>query len=238
MFISFPCFYEGFSYKSAKSCNILVAQYQNYHYFTITEDYCLCRNIKHKNYLRGTMLNKNNGKQIIPVEQLLPNKLFIIPLVGKPIFPGIFTPLIIESSHDLEVVELSLSGDNMIGLLLDKEESDESLTTDSLYSIGTVAKIVKKINLPDGGVNIFISTLKRFRVKKFLSDSGPIVAAIEYLEDENDKSIEVKALTRSLLTEMKQLSENNPLFSEEMRLNMVNIDHPGKIADFITSIWR
>lgn len=48
--------------------------------------------------------------------------------------------------------------------------------------------------------------------------------------------MEVQALTRSLLTEMKQLSENNPLFSEEMRLNMVNIDQPGKIADFITSI--
>lgn len=175
-------------------------------------------------------------KQIIPVEQLLPNKLFIIPLVGKPIFPGIFTPLIIESSHDLEVIELSLAGDNMIGLLLDKEDSDEDVVTDSLYSIGTAAKIVKKINLPDGGVNIFISTLKRFRVKKYLSDGGPTVAAIEYLEDENDKSIEVKALTRSLLSEMKQLSENNPLFSEEMRLNMVNIDHPGKIADFITSI--
>ena len=175
-------------------------------------------------------------KQIIPVEQLLPNKLFIIPLVGKPIFPGIFTPLIIESSHDLEVIELSLAGDNMIGLLLDKEDSDENVATDSLYSIGTAAKIVKKINLPDGGVNIFISTLKRFRVKKYLSDGGPTVAAIEYLEDENDKSIEVKALTRSLLSEMKQLSENNPLFSEEMRLNMVNIDHPGKIADFITSI--
>ena len=46
----------------------------------------------------------------------------------------------------------------------------------------------------------------------------------------------VKALTRSLISEMKQLSENNPLFSEEMRLSMVNIDHPGKIADFITSI--
>ena len=46
----------------------------------------------------------------------------------------------------------------------------------------------------------------------------------------------MKALTRSLLTEMKQISENNPLFSEEMRLYMVNIDHPGKIADFVTSI--
>ncbi|MEA1911236.1 MAG: endopeptidase La, partial [Spirochaetota bacterium] len=102
--------------------------------------------------------------------------------------------------------------------------------------IGTAAKIVKKINLPDGGVNIFISTLKRFKIKKYLSESGPTVAAIEYLEDGNDKSLEVKALTRSLLSEMKQLSEDNPLFSEEMRLNMVNIDHPGKIADFITSI--
>lgn len=175
-------------------------------------------------------------KQIIPVEQLLPNKLFIIPLIGKPIFPGIFTPLIIESSHDLEVIELSMAGDNMIGLLLDKEESEENAVTDSLYKIGTAAKIVKKINLPDGGVNIFISTLKRFKIKKYLSESGPTVAAVEYLEDENDKSLEVKALTRSLLAEMKQLSENNPLFSEEMRLNMVNIDHPGKIADFITSI--
>ncbi|RKX83455.1 MAG: endopeptidase La, partial [Spirochaetes bacterium] len=47
---------------------------------------------------------------------------------------------------------------------------------------------------------------------------------------------ELKALTRALLTEMKQISQDNPLFSEEMRLNMVNIDNPGKIADFITSI--
>ena len=43
-------------------------------------------------------------------------------------------------------------------------------------------------------------------------------------------------MTRALISEMKEVSENNPLFSEEMRLNMVNIDHPGKIADFIASI--
>ena len=46
----------------------------------------------------------------------------------------------------------------------------------------------------------------------------------------------MRALTRALIAEMKQVSENNPLFSEEMRLNMVNIDHPGKIADFVASI--
>jgi ATP-dependent Lon protease len=105
-----------------------------------------------------------------------------------------------------------------------------------LYKVGTAAKVVKKINLPDGGVNIFISTLKRFKVKKTLHETNPIVAAVSYLEDEEDNTNEVKALTRALISEMKQISENNPLFSEEMRLNMINIDHPGKIADFIASI--
>ncbi len=179
-------------------------------------------------------------KQIIPVNQMLPNKLLIIPLLGKPIFPGIFTPLIIESKQDLRAVEAALSGDGMIGLLMernDDENTDDSIPwKEKLHSVGTAAKIVKKINLPDGGLNIFISTLKRFKVKKFLSDAVPAAAAVTYLDDKNDSSMEVQALTRSLLTEMKQLSENNPLFSEEMRLNMVNIDQPGKIADFITSI--
>jgi ATP-dependent Lon protease len=85
-------------------------------------------------------------------------------------------------------------------------------------------------------VNIFISTLKRFKVKKTLNPANPIVAAVGYLDDEEDDTSEVKALTRALISEMKQISENNPLFSEEMRLNMINIDHPGKIADFIASI--
>ena len=63
-----------------------------------------------------------------------------------------------------------------------------------------------------------------------------MLALVEYLDDEEDSTFEVKALTRALISEMKEISDNNPMFSEEMRLNMVNIDHPGKIADFIASI--
>ena len=175
-------------------------------------------------------------KQILPVEKILPGKIRIIPLLGKPIFPGIFTPMMISSKEDIEIIEKSMAADNMIGLLLLKDESIEEPLSGDLRKTGTIAKIVKKINLPDGGINIFISTLKRFRIKKFINKTPPISAAVEYLEDIADETPEVKALTRLLITEMKSISENNPLFSEEMRLNMVNIDHPGKIADFITSI--
>lgn len=175
------------------------------------------------------------ASELIPIDQILPGKLPIITLIGKPIFPGIFTPIMIGKEPDIQIVEQAISSDGMIGLVLQKEDGEEP-SSGNLYSVGTAAKIIKKINLPDGGINIFISTFKRFKIKKFLSKEPPIIAAVTYLDDTNFESDEVKALTRALISEMKQLSENNPLFSEEMRLNMINIDNPGKIADFIASI--
>ncbi|MDR0759751.1 MAG: endopeptidase La [Treponema sp.] len=174
-------------------------------------------------------------QSVVPIDQILPNKLPLVALMGRPIFPGIFTPIMIGNPVDVKVIDDAVAGDGLIGLVMLQNETETPAITD-LYRTGTAAKIVKKINLPAGGVNIFISTLKRFQIKKTLSASNPIVAAVAYLEDEEDDTSEVKALTRALISEMKQISENNPLFSEEMRLNMINIDHPGKIADFIASI--
>ena len=173
----------------------------------------------------------------LPAEQQFPNKLFLIPIAGRPIFPGVFTPLMISNSNveDAKVVEEAYEGDGFIGIVMLKDEVEKPSVND-LYKVGTVARIIKKINLPDGGVNVFVSTLQRFKIRKTLNSSGPMVAAVEYIEDEESETFEVKALTRALVSEMKEVSENNPLFSEEMRLNMVNIDHPGKIADFIASI--
>jgi ATP-dependent Lon protease len=173
---------------------------------------------------------------IVPADQILPARLFVIPIRGKPIFPGILTPLMLPSAADADTVEKAIAADSYIGLVLTKTDDIESPVAEDLLPVGTAAKIIRRINLPDGGVNIYISTLKRFQVKRVLQGNPPISVFAQYMEDENFDTVEVKALTRALIGEMKQISENNPLFSEEMRLSMVNIDHPGKIADFITSI--
>lgn len=177
----------------------------------------------------------NAQSAILPADQLLPNKLFIIPLQGRPIFPGIFTPLMISSPEDTKVIEQASGSDGYIGIVMLRDAAENPSVAD-LHDVGTAARIIKKINLPDGGLNVFISTIKRFRIRKTLHSSSPMAVAVDYLEDEEDDTFEVKALTRALISEMKEVSENNPLFSEEMRMNMVNIDHPGKIADFISSI--
>ncbi|NCB02030.1 MAG: endopeptidase La, partial [Spirochaetia bacterium] len=162
--------------------------------------------------------------ELMPVEQTLPRNLFILPLVGNPIFPGLFTPLVVESKEDIEIVNQALNHGGNLGLLLVKDENKIDYEADNMYRVGTVAKIIKRIKLPDGGMNIFISTMKRFQVKDFHSGGKFIIADVEYLEDIEDNPTELKAWTRQLINETKKLSRGNPLFTEEMRLNMVNID--------------
>ena len=136
---------------------------------------------------------------IVPVEQTLSNKLFLIPLVGRPIFPGIFTPLMINSPEDAKAIEESYTSDGLIGIVMLKDDVDNPQVSD-MHSVGTVARIIKKINLPDGGVNVFISTIKRFKIKKILNEMDPMVAIVDYLDDEvENNSFEIKALTEPSL---------------------------------------
>ena len=174
-------------------------------------------------------------KSLINAEDALPPKLFILPVQGRPIYPGVFTPLMVNSGDDTKVIEKAYEQGGFVGIVLTREEKDNPSLPD-LYEVGTVAHIIKKMNLPDGGLSVFISTVKRFRIRKAIQSSTPIAVAVEYLDDEEADTFEVKALTRALISEMKDISENNPLFSEEMRLNMVNIDQSGKIADFVSSV--
>ena len=176
-----------------------------------------------------------SDSSIVSSDQLLSNKLRIITLSHRPIFPGIFTPLMINQEEDLKVIEEACKDDSLVGIVLLKNDVENPIS-DDLCKVGTVARIVKKTNLPDGGLNVFVSTIKRFSIRKVLSNSDPIMVTVDYLEDEEDETPQVKALTRTLISEMREISENNPLFTEEMRLNMVNIDQAGRIADFIASI--
>lgn len=180
-------------------------------------------------------IHDKNEKTGLPAELELPSTLHIVPISGRPIFPGIFTPLMINNQEDAMAIEKAAESSNCIGIIMLKEDVEKPTLAD-VYDVGTVAKIIKKINLPDGGVNIFVSTLERFKIKKVLSKSNPMVAAVEYLEDKNDDAFEVKALTRTLVSEMKEIGESNPLFSDELRANMMNVDHPGRVADFVASI--
>jgi hypothetical protein len=90
-------------------------------------------------------------QSVVPIEQILPLRLPIVSLTGRPIFPGIFTPIMAGNPADVKAVEESAAADGFIGFALAARNDADTPVINDLYQVGTVAKIVKKINLPDGG---------------------------------------------------------------------------------------
>jgi len=181
-------------------------------------------------------ISMNSGTTLVSVDKVLPPKVLVIPMKSRPVFPGIFMPLIIEGEKYKRTVDKALETDGFVGLILMTNPEIEDVDEGSLREVGTVGKIVKKINLPDGKMNIFINTLKRFVVKKYLSFNPYITAAIKDVEEPVKMDNEIKALVRALYSEIKEVSEDNPFFTEEIKLNMANLDGAEKVADFVASI--
>jgi ATP-dependent Lon protease len=175
-------------------------------------------------------------KTLVSVDKVLPPKLSIIPMKTRPIFPGIFMPLIIGGDKYIKTIERVMDIDGYIGLVMIKDTDVEEDIESNFYRIGTIAKIMKKINLPDGKINVFINTLKRFKVKKFLSMEPYVVGGVEYIDERTRMDNELQALTRTLYAEIKEVSEDNPFFTEEIKLNMANLNGAEKVADFVSSI--
>ena len=186
--------------------------------------------------------NKKEDNRVSIVEDKLPRRLITIPVMGKPLFPGLYAPFPIPPQHAEAVNKAISENDGFLGLNLyisDDPPDRKTPSVDDIYKVGVVVKVFKKLNLPDGGLNLLINSIKRYKIIRFTTTDPVIRAEPLYIEDsfQGDKdSKEIKAYTRALLSEVKTLSENNPLFTEEMRLTMVNVDDPGKLSDFVTSM--
>ncbi|WP_000398446.1 endopeptidase La, partial [Leptospira interrogans] len=173
---------------------------------------------------------------IIPLDSILPPELFLIPIKSRPVFPGIITPLIVPSGKFAKAVEETVKGNSFLGLVLLKDEENEKETSENIYQYGVVAKILKKVNLPDNAVNILVNTIRRFKIESFVN-KDPLVARVSYPEEEpGAPKNTTKAMMRTLLVMTRELAQNNPLFTEEMKLTMLNVNEPGKMADFVCSI--
>ena len=115
---------------------------------------------------------ENDNTFTIEEPSELPYNLLILPLGTKPLFPGMFAPLYITGENDITIVNQAMMKGGIFGAILEKpHKENESFVNaaDRFYPVGTSCKILKTLKMPDGGLNIFVSTLSRFRVESFFS---------------------------------------------------------------------
>jgi ATP-dependent Lon protease len=181
----------------------------------------------------GQLPVEKAGSVALPDQNLPPN-LFILPTNSSIIYPSLMAPLVVTPGRFVATVEEAISRNRMLGLILTREEElTAAVKPEQLYEYGVAVRVLKRIKMPDGSVNLLIQSLKRFRSKKVLSDHPHLLVETEYLEDEVEKDLEMDALVRSVIQNVKSLSEVNPFFTDEMRLAMINASGPGTVADLV-----
>jgi ATP-dependent Lon protease len=189
---------------------------------------------KQENPAESSHQHPTKSNNLTLPDQILPPNLFILPIHTPLVFPTLLAPLLVTQPRFVSMIEEAINRQRMIGLLLTREgEVKESTQPEDLYDVGVVVKIIKRLKMPDGSVNLLVHSMKRFRSRKVLSEQPYLVVETEYLDDITEKSTEMDALTRSVISHVKKLSEINPFFTEEMRLAMINAPGTGTIADLV-----
>jgi ATP-dependent Lon protease len=109
----------------------------------------------------------------------------------------------------------------------------KGITPKDIYKVGVLCKVIKKLKLPDGSVNLLVHGMKRYRAVEYVVDAPLLVAKTEVFNDIHEPDEELDAYTRSVINQVKKLSEINPYFNEEMKLAMLNSPSPGSLADLV-----
>ena len=180
---------------------------------------------------------------------VFPKEVVIIPIMSNPIFPGMIAPIILTEDKftqelDKELMKSGFVALNLVksdvrnekeGVISDKELSikNQEIGINDIYKVGVLCKVVKKLKLPDGSVNVLVHGIKRYRASVYKQKTPTIIASYDVFEDILESDEELDAYTRSVINQVKKLSEINPYFNEEMKLAMLNSPSPGALADLV-----
>lgn len=167
----------------------------------------------------------------------IPEILPILPLRNTVLFPGVVIPITVGRDKSIQLIKDYYKGDKTIGVVAQKSDSIEEPSSDDLYSVGTVAHIIKMLRMPDGNTTIIIQGKKRFRISKYIQ-TEPYHKAIvspldEALPEPNDREfLAIVSNLKETSTEIVKLSPNIP---SDAGFAINNIESPTFLVNFISS---
>jgi ATP-dependent Lon protease len=166
----------------------------------------------------------------------IPSEINLLPLRNTVLFPGVVLPITVGRDKSIKAVADSYKVHKLIGVVAQKDSNVEDPTANDLESIGTVAKIVKQIKMPDGGTTIIIQGKSRFTIESILEEDPYFKARINLITDEDapqDSDFEAYVSNiKDLATEIIQLSPNIPT---EASVILKNIESPSFLIHFVSS---
>jgi ATP-dependent Lon protease len=170
----------------------------------------------------------------LPIPDILP----VLPLKDVVVFPYIILPLSVSREKSINAVDAALAEQRIIMLVAQKDAQNESPRGEELYSVGTVAAIMRMLKLPDGRIRLLVQGLSRARVDSFLAEEPFFKAKITKLEEAappKELPPEHEALLRSVKQNLEKSVSLGKNISPEVMVIAANLDDPARLADLSAS---
>ncbi len=189
----------------------------------------------------------DDGAEFIPIltsddeekmiNEKLPEELAILPLRNMVLFPGVVIPITVGRDKSIRLVQEAYTGHKLVGVIAQIDQKVDDPTADQLHKIGTVARLIKILKMPDGNTMAIIQGKRRFLTKEIIQNDPYIKVKVEALDE--TKPLVQDSKFEALIASVKDLAINiivkNPNIPSEATMAIKNIESPSFLVNFISS---
>ncbi len=168
----------------------------------------------------------------------LPDELPVLPLKNTVLFPYLLSPLLVNTPASQRLIDnVLVRPDRLMVCAAVKRELQGPPGADDIYSVGTVLRIVKMLKFPDDSYRLLVQGVARVELGKFTAKDPFLRAEIEQIEEtgEDDESVEMTALIRSVAQQFSTLVAESSRLSDELQVLVANLGDPSKLSDLVAS---
>lgn len=172
--------------------------------------------------------------------QSIPEIIPIIPTMDVVVFPHMIVPLLVVDERIIKGINKALEESKLILLLASSKDSsnyNEAISTKDLYNVGTIATIMRVVNIPDGGIKVLVQGVTKARADNIIAEEEMLYAYASLFEKTTVKNEEeeLEAHVRNLKVLSEKITSSNQLFNPDFQIILSKMYDPEKIADFVIS---
>ncbi len=167
----------------------------------------------------------------------LPLELAILPLRNTVLFPGVVIPITAGRDKSIKLINDANAGGKIIGVVSQINEEDEDPTQNDINKVGTVARILRVLKMPDGNITVILQGKKRFEIDEVTTEVPYIKAKIKEVQEKRPKKGEKEflAIMESLKELAIQIIQESPNIPSEATFAIKNIESQSFLVNFVSS---
>ena len=167
----------------------------------------------------------------------LPASLPILPLRNTVLFPGVVIPISAGRDKSIKLINDANAGDKIIGVVSQKNEDIEDPTKNDIHTIGTVARILRVLKMPDGNITVILQGKKRFEIDEVTTEKPYIKATVKEVEEKRPgkQDTEFTAIVESIKELAIEIIKESPNIPTEATFAIKNIESQSFLINFVSS---